>query len=38
MVSQGIVDGAPDTAFRRVADTPVRGREGTETVYTLDDG
>jgi hypothetical protein len=38
MVSQGIVDGAPDTAFRRVADTPVRGREGTETVYMLDDG
>jgi class 3 adenylate cyclase len=38
MASQGVVDRAPDTAFRRVAEAPVRGRSGTETVYTLDDG
>jgi adenylate cyclase len=37
MVSQGVVDRAPDYAFRRIDESPVRGRAGTETVYTLDE-
>ena len=36
MVSQGVVDRASEYAYRRVAETPVRGRTGTETIYTLD--